>query len=54
MTVAFKSAKGKEEVLKYYDMLLTKGSLPHEKISVNTSYGKTFIIAMGEKELPHS
>lgn len=52
MTVAFKSAKGKEEVLKYYDMLLTKGSLPHEKISVNTSYGKTFIIAMGEKELP--
>ena len=52
MTVAFKSEEGKKEVLKYYDLLLTKGSLPHEKISVNTSYGKTFIIAMGEKELP--
>lgn len=52
MTVAFKSKEGKEEVLKYYDFLLTKGSLPHEKIMVNTSYGETFIIAMGKKELP--
>lgn len=52
MTVAFKSEEGKKEVLKYYDMLLTKGSLPHEKIMVNTSYGETFIIAMGKKELP--
>ncbi|WP_286149828.1 alpha/beta fold hydrolase, partial [Romboutsia ilealis] len=32
--------------------LLTKGSLEHEKIMVNTSYGETFIIAMGKKELP--
>ena len=52
MTVAFKSKEGKEEVLKYYDFLLTKGSLPHEKIMVNTSYGETFIIAMGKEELP--
>ena len=52
MTVAFKSKEGKEEVLKYYDFLLTKGSLEHEKIMVNTSYGETFIIAMGKKELP--
>lgn len=52
MTVAFKSEEGKKEVLKYYDILLTKGSLPHEKIMVNTSYGETFIIAMGKKELP--
>ena len=27
MTVAFKSEEGKKEVLKYYDLLLTKGSL---------------------------
>ena len=52
MTVAFKSKEGKEEVLKYYDFLLTKGSFTHEKIMVNTSYGETFIIAMGKKELP--
>ena len=52
MTVAFKSEEGKKEVLKYYDMLLTKGSLPHEKLMVNTSYGETFIIGMGKKELP--
>ena len=52
MTVAFKSEEGKKEVLKYYDLLLTKGSLEHEKIMVNTSYGETFIITMGIKELP--
>lgn len=52
MTFAFKSKEGKEEVLKYYDFLLTKGSVEHEKIMVNTSYGETFIIAMGKKELP--
>ena len=52
MTVAFKSEEGKKEVLKYYDLLLTKGSLEHEKIMVNTSYGETFIITMGKKELP--
>lgn len=52
MTVAFKSEQGKKEVLKYYDMLLTKGSLPHEEIIINTSYGETFVIAKGKKELP--
>lgn len=52
MTIAFKSEKGKEEVFKYYDLLLTKGRLKHEEIFLNTNYGKTFVIAMGEKELP--
>lgn len=52
MTVAFKSEEGKKEVLEYYDLLLTKGSLPHEKLMVNTIYGETFIIAIGKKELP--
>lgn len=52
MTVAFKSEEGKKEVLEYYDLLLTKDSLPHEKLMVNTSYGETFIIAIGKKELP--
>lgn len=52
MTVAFKSEEGKKEVLKYYEFLLIKGSLPHEKLMINTSYGETFIIAMGKTELP--
>ena len=52
MTVAFKSEEVKKEVLEYYDLLLTKDSLPHEKLIVNTSYGETFIIAIGKKELP--
>ncbi|WP_288325876.1 alpha/beta fold hydrolase [uncultured Clostridium sp.] len=50
--VAFKSEEGKKEVFKYYELLLTKGSLPHEELMVNTSYGETFIIAMGKEELP--
>lgn len=52
MTVAFKSEEGKKEIFKYYELLLTKGSAKHEEILINTSYGETFIIAMGKKELP--
>lgn len=52
MTVAFKSEKGKNEIFKYYELLLTKGSLKHEELVVNTSYGETFIIAMGNENLP--
>lgn len=52
MTVAFKTEEGKKEIFKYYELLLTKGALNHEEIFVNTSYGETFIIAMGKKELP--
>lgn len=50
--VAFKSEEGKKEVLKYYELLLTKGSIPHEKLMINTSYGETFILTMGKEELP--
>lgn len=50
--VAFKSEEGKKEIFKYYEMLLTKSSLSHEEIIVNTSCGETFIIAMGKVELP--
>ncbi|MGL5314660.1 MAG: alpha/beta fold hydrolase [Peptostreptococcaceae bacterium] len=52
MGVAFKSEEGKKEIFKYYELLLTKGSLTHEEITVSTSYGETFILAMGKKELP--
>lgn len=52
MTIAFRSEKGKEEIFKYYDLLLTKGRLKHEEIFLNTNYGETFVVAMGKKELP--
>lgn len=52
MTVAFKSEEGKKEIFKYYELLLTKGSLEYEELFIDTNYGKTFIIAMGKKELP--
>ncbi|MGL4911546.1 MAG: alpha/beta fold hydrolase [Romboutsia sp.] len=52
MTVAFKSEEGKKEVFKYYELLLTKGSLEYEELVVNTSYGETFILAMGNENLP--
>ena len=38
MTVAFKSEEGKKEVLKYYDILLTKGSLPKSPNRPNATY----------------
>ena len=52
MKVAFKSQEGKKQVLKYYDMLLAKGSLSYETFMINTNYGETFVIAKGEKQLP--
>lgn len=50
--LAFKSEEGKKEVLKYYELVLTQTDFAYEEIIVDTNYGKTFCIAMGEKELP--
>ena len=50
--VAFKSEEGKKEIFKYYELLLTKVDSAYEEIKVNTSYGDTYLIAMGEKNLP--
>ena len=50
--VAFKSEEGKKEIFKYYELLLTKADTIYEEIVVRTSYGDTYIIAMGEKNLP--
>lgn len=50
--VAFKSDDGKKEIFKYYELLLTKVETAYEEISVSTNYGDTYIIAMGEKNLP--
>lgn len=50
--LAFKSQEGKAAVLKFYDSMLEHWISPNEKFYVNTRYGKTFIIACGEKEAP--
>lgn len=50
--LAFKSQKGKSEILKIYDSLLEHWCSPNEKFYVNTRYGNTFIIASGKKENP--
>lgn len=47
---AFKSQEGKAAVIKFYDSFLEHWITPNEKFHVNTRYGKTFIIACGEKD----
>jgi len=50
--LAFKSSEGKAAVLKSYDLLLEHWTLPNEKLYVDTRYGKTFVVACGEKNVP--
>lgn len=50
--VAFRSEEGKNEILNYYDSLVKKCNDEHEEFYVDTSYGKTFIMARGKKKLP--
>ena len=50
--LAFKSPEGKAAVLRSYDTLLEHWTLPNEKLTVDTRYGSTFIIASGEKNAP--
>jgi Predicted hydrolases or acyltransferases (alpha/beta hydrolase superfamily) len=49
MGKVFKTNEGKNDVIKFYDKFLQKLALSYEKFYVNTRYGKTFIIASGEK-----
>lgn len=49
---AFKSQEGKEAVVKAYESILESWPAPSEKLYVNTRYGKTFMIASGDKEAP--
>ncbi|WPC39779.1 alpha/beta hydrolase [Clostridium sp. JS66] len=48
----FKTQEGKNDVIKRYDLFLEKWALSYEKFYVDTVYGKTFIIASGEKSNP--
>ena len=48
----FKSQKGKKEILCLYDEKLESLNIDFEYLSVNTSFGKTNIIAVGDPENP--
>ena len=50
--LAFKSEEGKKEIFKYYEALIAKANSAYEEIIVNTNYGDTYILAMGEKNFP--
>ncbi|AQS06384.1 alpha/beta fold hydrolase [Clostridium beijerinckii] len=52
MGKVFKTNEGKNDVIKFYDQFLQKLALSYEKFYVDTRYGKTFIIASGEKSNP--
>lgn len=49
---AFKTQQGRDEVLKYSDMLLEKLTIPYERLNINTRYGNTFCIAAGDITAP--
>lgn len=40
---AFKSQSGKNDVLKYYDLLIEQWAFAHEIVNAQTRYGNTFI-----------
>jgi pimeloyl-ACP methyl ester carboxylesterase len=46
---AFKTEKGRAEVLGVYDEILDKWKVPYEAINIDTGFGKTFIVRCGEK-----
>lgn len=48
----FKSKKGKKEILRLYDQKLESLNLDFEYLTVQTSFGKTNIIATGDPENP--
>jgi pimeloyl-ACP methyl ester carboxylesterase len=49
---AFKTQQGRNEVLKYYDMLLEKLAIPYDRLNINTRYGSTFLIVAGDIAAP--
>lgn len=52
MVKVYKSEKGKQEILRTYDILLKKWDVDYEEIDVKTRYGSTHIITAGTKGNP--
>jgi pimeloyl-ACP methyl ester carboxylesterase len=51
-TLIYKSDEGKKQVLSYYETLLTQWHQPFRQITLETTFGNTFIIESGLKESP--
>ncbi|MCG2589900.1 alpha/beta fold hydrolase [Rhodohalobacter sulfatireducens] len=52
MSSLFKSEQGKEEILQLYDAKLDSLKIEYETLTVQTSFGKTNFIAMGDPANP--
>lgn len=50
--MAFKTQQGRDEVFKYYDMLLEKLTIQYERLNIATCHGNTFCIAAGDITAP--
>lgn len=51
-TLIYKSDEGKTQVLNYYESLLSKWHQPYRQITLDTTFGDTFIIESGLKKSP--
>ncbi|MDI4643706.1 alpha/beta fold hydrolase [Cohnella hashimotonis] len=49
---AFKSQKGQGAILQFYDAMIERWPVPHEKINIETRLGNTHIIASGDVKAP--
>ncbi len=49
---AYKTQRGKEELFKYYDMLLESLTIPYERINIPTRHGNTFGLVAGDISAP--
>ncbi len=52
MTTAFKTPEGRQAVLSYYENLMQKLSVPHERLGIQTRCGRTSLIAAGDPACP--
>lgn len=48
----FHTPKGRQAVLAYYDGLLDRMTIPYERLTVDTRYGPTFVLAAGDSAAP--
>jgi pimeloyl-ACP methyl ester carboxylesterase len=49
---AFKTQHGRDEIIKYYDLLLENLTIPYERLNIPTRHGNTFCIAAGNMKAP--
>lgn len=49
---AFRTQEGKNEIFRAYDEFLQGWGFPYEEISIDTRYGKTYLLAGGDKNNP--